>query len=319
MASPTKKKRKPGRGVDNLHTIPGTKVTMQARSGTQPDVPAKRPYVFPEKLCEEIAIGVKQGMNLALTGPTGCGKTTLPIAVAAELNHPLIRFNCNGETRVSSMVGMDRPAVKDGILTLAFSPAGLVKAMKEGYWVVFDEIDAALPAVLFVLQPVLEEDNRRLYIPETGETVVAKEGFQIFATGNTFGYRSSARANHSGTNQMNDAFVDRFGMVLAVDYPDKDEERKRIKANCPHVQDIVIDGIARAAESLRTDQGFRADFSTRRCVQWARLVPEFSGESGIDGVMRAADCAVLRKLKSPTDAQVAREIINRIFGYGAGG
>ena len=292
---------------------------MQARSGEQPDVPAKRPYVFPKTLVEEIKVGTELGMNVALTGPTGCGKTTLPISLAAELNHPLIRFNCHGETRVSNMVGMDRPAVKDGVLTLVFSAAALVKAMRLGYWVVFDEIDAALPAVLFTLQPVLEEGNRRLYIPETGEEVVAAPGFQIFATGNTFGYRSTARANHSGTNQMNDAFVDRFGMVVAVDYPDEDEEHARITANCPNVHDIAVRGIARTAADLRTDTAFRADFSTRRCVQWARLVPEFSGKNEVDGILRAAECAVLRKLKSPTDAEVARQVINRTFGYGAGG
>ena len=88
-----------------------------------------------------------------------------------------------------------------------------------------------------------------------------------------------------------------------------------MRVNCPHVEPIVIDGIARVAEKLRTDQNFSSDFSTRRCVQWARLVPQFSGENGVDGVLQAAECAVLRKIKNPTDARVAREIVCRTFGY----
>jgi cobaltochelatase CobS len=292
---------------------------MERRNGDpHPDCPKARPYIFDEAQVKEISVGVDLGMNIALTGPTGCGKTTLPIALAATLGHPVIRFNCNGETRVSNMVGMNRPALEEGVLTLRFSPAALVKAMSEGYWTIFDEIDAALPSVLFVLQPVLEEGCRSLHVPETGEVVVPAPGFQIFATGNTFGYRAMARAHYTGTNVLNDAFVDRFGIVIAVNYPSEEQERKRISANCPGVDPLVVTGIAKVADHLRSEAGFSSDFSTRRCVQWARLVPEFSDEGGISGVMMAAECAVLRKLKNPTDAKVAREVISRVFGYGGG-
>lgn len=291
--------------------VPGTSVEMEQNVGTYKDVPKVRPYVFNEAEVRQIAVGVKLDLNICLTGPTGCGKTTLPTALAACLNQPMIRFNCHGETRVSNMVGLDRPVAKDGVLTLQFSERALVRAMREGYWVLFDEIDAALPSVLFVLQSVLEEGNRRLFIPELDEEVEAHPWFRLFATGNTIGYRNSARAAHAGTSPLNDAFVDRFGMMIACDYPSKAEEVERIKVNVPHCPDLVVEAIARVASELRSDQKFRSDFSTRRCVQWARLVPEMGGPPAI---FDAAECSIARKMKNPTDVQVFREVLQRICG-----
>lgn len=300
--------------------IPGTGVLMSRRETyVDPDdvnaVPQLRPYIFNEKEVSQIAVGVKLGLNVCLTGPTGCGKTTLPTTLAALLGHPMIRFNCHGETRVSTMVGQDRPKAEGGVLTLQFSERALLRAMRRGYWVLFDEIDAALPSVLFVLQSVLEEGNRRVFVPEMDEEITAADGFQVFATGNTIGYRAGARASHNGTNPLNDAFVDRFGMVIACDYPTKDEEVKRVRANVPDCDELVVEAICRTAAELRGDTNFRSDFSTRRCVQWARLVPEMGG---VGAIYDAAECAVARKMRNPTDAKVFREVLQRITGNAGG-
>lgn len=273
-------------------------------------VPKPRPYIFDEGQCQEIAIGVRRSMNILLTGPTGCGKTSVISAIASQVRAPLVRFNCDGETRVSNLRGMMKPTSQDGVLSLKFSLGDLAVAMEQGWWVLLDEIDAALPSVLFVLQPVLEEDRRELHVPEEHRTISAHPDFRIFATGNTIGFRASARARHAGTNPMNAAFVDRFGVVISCDYPSKDQEHSRIKVNVPELETDFVEAIARTADLLRKDDKFKADFSTRRCVQWARLVHDLGGD-----VLRAADLAILRKLESPTDAQVARQTIRHIFGY----
>ncbi len=313
---PLKRPAKPksaGTHVD--YEIPGTGVIMSKRVQPHAYTPSKRPFIFPKDQVEDIAVAMKFGMNIMLTGPTGCGKTALPRAICAELGIPLVRFNCDGETRVSNLRGMNIPDAKDGVLTLKFNMGDLAMCMKEGYMVLLDEIDAALPSVRFVLQPVLEEDNRTLHIPETGETIVARDnGFGIFATGNTVGYRSVTRAQYAGTNMMNAAFLDRFGMVIACEYPDREQENKRVTINVPDCEPDIIDGICRVAEELRTDDKFTSDFSTRRCIQWARLCSHF----GDEGVLRAAQASVIRKLESSTDAKVAKEIICRIFGYDSG-
>jgi cobaltochelatase CobS len=292
--------------------IPGTDVFMQRRTTPHEKAPHKRPYVFDAKQCRDIARGVRLGMNVMLTGPTGCGKTSVIAALAAELGHPLIRFNCDGETRVSNLKGMMKPSTKDGMITLTFSPGDLAVAMREGWWVLLDEIDAALPSVLFVLQPVLEEGNRTLHIPETKTTVEAHPDFAIFATGNTVGYRASARARHAGTNPMNAAFVDRFGMVIACDYPERMDEIERVRAHVPTLDSDFIDGLCRVAEDLRKDPSFRSDFSTRRLIQCARILNDDPDQD----VLYAFELAVIRKIESAADAKVVREVVRRTFGYG---
>ena len=273
--------------------------------------PARKPWIFNPRLTADIKVGSDLRLNVLLTGPTGCGKTSVVAAIASYTNTPLIRFNCDGETRVSNLRGMMKPVAQDGVLSLAFSPGALATAMREGWWVLLDEVDAALPSVLFVLQSVLE-DARTLHVPETGETIIAHPDFRVFATGNTIGFRASARARHSGTNPMNAAFVDRFGMVLSVSYPAKDEEAMRVRAHVPSIDPVLIEALVRCADALRKDSTFKTDFSTRRLIQWAKLIEAYDGDA-----LRAADLAVLRKLESPIDAKIAREAICRYFSYSA--
>lgn len=315
-------KRKPRRVAAKPKEIeiPGTGIKMQynADPPDPEEVPKRFPYIFNREQVEELAIGVKLDANMALTGPTGCGKTSVVAALAAVTNNSLVRFNMNGETRVSHIVGMNKPVATEHGLGLEFSLGAFAEAMQEGKWTLLDEMDSCLQSVAMVLQAALEEGNRRLFIPETGEVIHAHPNFRMFATGNTIGYRATARMRHAGTNPMNDAMLDRFGIVIAVDYPERLEEIERVKANCPDVEEIIIDGICRCAEDLRKDDKFRSDFSTRRCVQWARLFNHLPEEDMIERVLRASEMAVVRKMTSPTDAAVAREVIRRIFGYEGG-
>lgn len=272
-------------------------------------VPARKPWIHNPRMSADLKVGVDLHLNVLLTGPTGCGKTSVVSAVASEINQPLIRFNLDGETRVSGLRGMMKPVAQDGVLSLMFSLGALAIAMREGWWVLLDEVDAGLASVLFVLQSVLE-DSRSLNIPETGETIVAHPDFRVFATGNTIGFRAAARSRHSGTNPMNAAFVDRFGMVIAVNYPAKDEEAMRVKIHCPSLDPVLLEALVRCADALRKDGQFKTDFSTRRLIQWAKLIVAYDGDA-----LRAADLAVLRKLESPADAKIAREAIARYFDY----
>ena len=256
--------------------VQGTGVMMRQLAARHAMAPRITPYRFPKQETGDIAHGVRLGLNIMLVGPTGCGKTSLPTNLAGYLGRPLVRLNMNGETRVSHIIGQQRPTAQDGVLTLTFSLGAFAQAMKGGYWVVLDEIEAALPSVLFVLQPVLEEGNRTLHVPDTGEVIEAHPEFAIFATGNTLGYRAAMRSRHAGTNVLNSALIDRFGMVIDCHYPSRGEEFERLKIQVPAPHAVrastgdaakdlsrlageqaahndALDGICRVAEELRKD------------------------------------------------------------------
>lgn len=63
--------------------------------------------------------------------------------------------------------------------------------MRNGDWVILDELNLAPSEVLEALNRVLD-DNRELFIPETSVTIKAHPDFRIFATQNppgTYGGR----------------------------------------------------------------------------------------------------------------------------------
>lgn len=297
-------------------------------------VPTKEPYVFDSARVEELSIAVEHDLNVLLTGPKGCGKTSLPMQLAARLGHPVVRFNCDGETRVAHLRGQQRPASSEGVLTLQYHHGLLADAMRNGWWVVADEIDAATAPVLFVLMPVLEA-ARALQIPETGEQITPHPAFRFFATANTAGVRSRARGRYAGTTSMNEALLDRFAMVINVDYPGQDAEVARVVARVPELAEVEINGprgkikaglsliqaMVKTAAKLRSDEKFSADFSSRQVVQWAQLAFRFPVKDHMArkelpfDVLRAAQLSVLNKMESPTDRKTAYEAICRIFEY----
>lgn len=59
----------------------------------------------------------------------------------------------------------------------------LVQAMRKGEWIILDELNLAPSEVLEALNRLLD-DNRQLFITETGITVTAHPRFMLFATQN---------------------------------------------------------------------------------------------------------------------------------------
>lgn len=78
----------------------------------------------------------------------------------------------------------------------------LVQAMRNGYWIILDELNLAPTDVLEALNRVLD-DNRELYIPETQQVVKANPNFMLFATQNPPGV-------YGGRKMLSRAFRNRF-------------------------------------------------------------------------------------------------------------
>jgi hypothetical protein len=71
-----------------------------------PQIPVKKPYVFREQLRDVLAfLADPAGDGLLLTGPTGAGKTSLVLQVAARLNWPVQEVTCHGRMELSDLIG----------------------------------------------------------------------------------------------------------------------------------------------------------------------------------------------------------------------
>lgn len=75
-------------------------------------------------------------------------------------------------------------------------------AMRRGEWIILDELNLAPSEVLEALNRLLD-DNRQLFITETGQTVTAHPRFMLFATQNPPGL-------YGGRKVLSRAFRNRF-------------------------------------------------------------------------------------------------------------
>lgn len=304
--------REPVRHSIVKYEIPGTGVYLdQVRGLDHLFIPAIDPhYVFRKDLVQEVAYCLETNTNCMLVGDAGTGKSSLIEQLAAQLNRPLRRVNLNGESDTSVLEGRDY-TVKDaqGGNTLEFVPGPLAVAIKNGYWFLCDEIDAALQPVIFLLQQVLEDDGK-LVLSDIDGTVVRKHSaYRFFATANTVGIASRNKVLYSGTmGRMNEATLDRFGCLIDVGYMPSELEERVICGKVPDLDVDFVKAIIRIANDTRKnlrDDRLGCTFSTRRCLHWARAMTRFHP-------VRAAKLTVLNKL-NPDDYKVLLGVVERYF------
>jgi midasin len=94
-----------------------------------------------------------------------------------------VRINNHEHTDLQEYVGT-YVSGRDG--QLIFQEGILVQALREGHWIVLDELNLAPTDVLEALNRLLD-DNRELLIPETQEVVRPHPDFMLFATQNPAG------------------------------------------------------------------------------------------------------------------------------------
>lgn len=259
-------------------------------------------FFFPP-YADHVRQAIQAGERSMLVGPTGCGKSQLVMALAAREGANLMRVNLHGDISSMDLVGQFKINEER---TMVFQPGPLIRAMQTpNTWLLLDEIDAAVPQVLFVLQSVLE-DNPSLFVPELGETITAAEGFRIVATANTLG-KGDDSGLYAGTNVLNESFLDRFHCVFDVDYLAPAQEKKVILGRVPSLCPAIADRMIKAANDLRKalkDGTVYSTFSTRRLIAWASKTAQLNDSK------QASVYTVLNRV-GPDDRRVFEEVLQR--------
>ena len=264
-------------------------------------VPRVNPaYLFSERF-NDIVEDIVENKRVMLIGHTGAGKTSLIEQVAARAGHGVVRSNMNGQTTVGDFVGFW--TVKGG--ETLWVDGVLPTAMREGLWLIVDEIDFAEPSILAALTAVLEPHGR-LTLKEKGNEVVAPHpAFRLFGTANAVGAMSQFRHLYQGANLMNEAFLDRWRVYL-LDYLSPAEETDvLVRTLAPHMAPTVAATLAAIAADCRAAfarEDLASAFSTRRLLDWAELMLRTGDPE------RAAGPAIYAKV-SPEDATLIRGII----------
>jgi midasin len=91
---------------------------------------------------------ITSGSSLLLEGPPGIGKTAVVNQVARLLGHRCERINFSASTTSEQLFGSIIPRWCNGERLFQWQDGKLLKALKDGAWVLFDEINLASPELL---------------------------------------------------------------------------------------------------------------------------------------------------------------------------
>lgn len=194
-------------------------------------------------------------LPIFLPGPTGCGKSHLAKQVAGYLKLPFGMISCSAGMSESAILGRRVPG-KDG--GFVYEESLFVHIYENGGVFLFDEMDAADPNVLLVINSALSNDY--LALPARSEKPIAYKhpNFICIAAANTFG-RGADRL-YVGRNQLDEATLDRFRMgTVPLDYDERLE-----KVLCPDEELLralhaIRDNITRAKIRRIVSTRFIAD------------------------------------------------------------
>ena len=270
-------------------------------------------YLFNKETTLAILAGFAHNRRVMITGYHGTGKSTHIEQVAARLNWPCIRINLDSHISRIDLIGKDAIVLKDGKQITEFKEGILPWSYQHNVALVFDEYDAGRPDVMFVIQRILESSGK-LTLLDQSRVIRPHAAFRLFATANTVGLGDTTGLYH-GTQQINQAQMDRWSIVSALNY-------------LPHAQEVGV--VLSKNKSYNTEKGkktignmvrvadltrnafMQGDLSTvmspRTVITWAQNADIFGGDIGF-----AFRLTFLNKCDELERAIVA-EFYQRCFG-----
>ncbi|KAG0232655.1 AAA ATPase midasin [Actinomortierella wolfii] len=229
-----------------------------------------------------------QRFPILIQGPTSAGKTSMIEYLANRLGHKFVRINNHEHTDLQEYLGT---YISNSEGQLVFQEGVLVEALRNGWWIVLDELNLAPSDVLEALNRLLD-DNRELLIPETGDIVRPHPDFMLFATQNPAGL-------YGGRKQLSRAFRNRFLELFFDDIP-QDELAEILSKRCslPDSRSVLL---------VEVYKGLMRRRQTTRIFEQGRGSIDKT-ELAMDGYMILAE-----RCRKDEEREVVKEVLEEVF------
>ena len=261
-------------GIDSELKVEG----FSKKNEYVPDI--DKDYKFDRDTTLAIIAGFKYNKKVIIHGYHGTGKSTHIEQIAARLNWPCIRVNLDSHISRIDLIGKDAIVLKNNKQVTEFQEGILPWSIQNPIALVFDEYDAMRPDVAFLMTKVLEAEGG-LTLLEKNKIIKPNNYFRLFATANTIGLGDTTGL-YTGTQQINQAQLDRWNIVTTLNYLSLENEMEIILAknknfNNPKGKEKISNMIKVAS---LTRKGFIAgDISTlmspRTVLHWAENIEIF--------------------------------------------
>ena len=261
-------------GIDSELKVEG----FSKKNEYVPDI--DKHYKFDRDTTLAIIAGFKYNKKVIIHGYHGTGKSTHIEQIAARLNWPCIRVNLDSHISRIDLIGKDAIVLKNNKQVTEFQEGILPWSIQNPIALVFDEYDAMRPDVAFLMTKVLEAEGG-LTLLEKNKIIKPNNYFRLFATANTIGLGDTTGL-YTGTQQINQAQLDRWNIVTTLNYLSLENEMEIILAKNKNFNNSKgkekISNMVKVASLTR--KGFIAgDISTlmspRTVLHWAENIEIF--------------------------------------------
>ena len=218
-------------------------------------------FIVTEKVkiyLRDVELGIRSNIPILLQGDTSTGKTGLIMALSSKYNKKVLRINNHEHTESGDYI-RNYITDKNGI---KFREGVLITALRNGYWIILDELNLAPSDVLEVLNRLLD-DNREIYVPEIDETIKPHPDFRLLATQNI---------NYVGRQGLAKSFRNRFIEIFF--YEKSEAEIKEILETSCKLPASFIKYMMGVYSTLKTERSFNSLITLRDLFKWAKRQPK---------------------------------------------
>ena len=196
-------------------------------------------------------------------GDAGTGKTTTARLIAGALNLPMQHVTGDGESGAEDYLGGVILTVDAaGNSRTAWVDGPVVKAMRHGALLLFDEVNICRANMLGTLHSILD-DVHGIEVKATGEFVRCHKNFRFIGTMNS-------GEGYEGTNNMNNAFLTRMSLKPVFEAFTEDKYISILKKETGYTNERVLRKLVQISNFTRKgiDNPVDQFTSIREVISW---------------------------------------------------